>query len=830
MGEHLAKATEQTTTPAAADVPSLSARESDNIYTDCLQRLPLQRKLSVGAIDDPMEHEADAMADQVMRMPESSAQNLTLQRALLPGSSFIQKKCAHCEEEDLQARRKPQPGTGQGLGTASFIQAKRNLIQARGNPIQARGSDGPQSTASETLTSQIRSTQGGGSPLPETTRRFMESRFGADFSNVRLHTGGDAAQLSGELNAQAFTVGSDIYFNEGKYSPESSAGKHLLAHELTHTLQQGGWPGGGGIHRKENIIRLKDDPKPISEIKTVDVNGKKIEVERVVTPGECKLVRDSTSSASGDFRNNKILFEAKGCKNNVTGEAYGDLDFNEFVTGANNLLKSVPGIIGGGGNASEQFSKEFDKNFKSAKLRADLRFVLKFNLVRIEVKGTGGVNLDEKGDVGASGFIRYANGKLNFEFGAGFTKQFDQLKNPEEITFHLYSDIGPIIIRIDGKHSNATTTVEGKIFDPGITKLFGPGLKYEDINGEKKLTLTLTFTIPEKIPTEKAPDCYYCPCESPTTAFLCKDVTPPDPGKTKPPDIPDLQTKYVSLFYKYAMAEPRDDKEYAKEEYENTIKSIIQDIEKGYTIDHIEGYTSPEGPLNPVVPARPGGFEGNIELSKERAKRASDDIKKAVGSELSKFIFTLSMREPDPRKSLNAVNNSNITIIGKNEVHGSGDQSPDIPDQKLFEHLEKELKAPAPGEQDILEQEHITGESLPAGLRDRAEKDITSFRTGADDKKKLTRGQRLQRLYPWLRKALVILKPPATPAFPSTGKLPDLSIKDKYITCTDEHTKVFANSPMPPDKKLFIDHCSTKPEKTEEKKDPAAGTASEKKK
>jgi hypothetical protein len=68
----------------------------------------------------------------------------------------------------------------------------------------------------------------------------MESRFGTDFSDVKIHTGSEAVQMSKELNAQAFTVGNNIYFNEGKYSPNSHAGKHLLAHELTHTVQQGG--------------------------------------------------------------------------------------------------------------------------------------------------------------------------------------------------------------------------------------------------------------------------------------------------------------------------------------------------------------------------------------------------------------------------------------------------------------------------------------------------------------------------------------------------------------------------------------------------------------
>jgi hypothetical protein len=66
----------------------------------------------------------------------------------------------------------------------------------------------------------------------------MESRFGADFSNVRVHTDSDTAQMAKDLNAAAFTHGRDIYFAEGKYNPSMNSGQKLLAHELTHVLQQ----------------------------------------------------------------------------------------------------------------------------------------------------------------------------------------------------------------------------------------------------------------------------------------------------------------------------------------------------------------------------------------------------------------------------------------------------------------------------------------------------------------------------------------------------------------------------------------------------------------
>lgn len=78
-----------------------------------------------------------------------------------------------------------------------------------------------------------------GQPLHAQTRTFMESRFGHDFSNVRVHTDTQAAEAARSVNALAYTVGRDIVFNQGQYRPESGAGKQLLAHELTHVVQQG---------------------------------------------------------------------------------------------------------------------------------------------------------------------------------------------------------------------------------------------------------------------------------------------------------------------------------------------------------------------------------------------------------------------------------------------------------------------------------------------------------------------------------------------------------------------------------------------------------------
>jgi hypothetical protein len=100
--------------------------------------------------------------------------------------------------------------------------------------------DGAVPDVSDAAESAIESRRGNGQPLPESARDFFEPRFGQDFSQVQIHTGEEADTLNQALQARAFTTGSDIFFREGEYDPESSGGRELLAHELTHVVQQGG--------------------------------------------------------------------------------------------------------------------------------------------------------------------------------------------------------------------------------------------------------------------------------------------------------------------------------------------------------------------------------------------------------------------------------------------------------------------------------------------------------------------------------------------------------------------------------------------------------------
>ncbi|KPM56709.1 hypothetical protein CcI49_26645 [Frankia sp. CcI49] len=101
----------------------------------------------------------------------------------------------------------------------------------------------------------IEARRGAGSPLPEPVRAEMEGHLGADLSAVRIHTDGAAATLNRAVQAEAFTTGSDVFFSPGRYDPTSPTGRGLLAHELTHVVQQTSGAGGPG-----GTVSHPDDP------------------------------------------------------------------------------------------------------------------------------------------------------------------------------------------------------------------------------------------------------------------------------------------------------------------------------------------------------------------------------------------------------------------------------------------------------------------------------------------------------------------------------------------------------------------------------------------
>jgi hypothetical protein len=204
---------------------TLHAFNFGNISTFPNQPLAIQPKLTINTPGDKYEQEADIMAEKVMRKEENFA------AASGQPHKSQQRKCASCEEEveDQGLMRKAENGVG--------------------------------AIAEPSLLSQLNASKGSGMPLPSSTKGLMENSFGKDLSQVRVHSDQKAIEMSRGIHAKAFTHGNNIYFNTGEFRPHTSVGKRLLAHELAHTIQQGGKISRSTIQREE---KKEGDEKPVT--------------------------------------------------------------------------------------------------------------------------------------------------------------------------------------------------------------------------------------------------------------------------------------------------------------------------------------------------------------------------------------------------------------------------------------------------------------------------------------------------------------------------------------------------------------------------------------
>jgi hypothetical protein len=259
----------------------------------------VQARLKMGSSGDKYEKEADAVADKVVGAADTkkvdTAPTPPVQTAKIQ-SGDLQKKEDNLPEEDIQKvdegkENEIQKAVVGASGGDESIQSKPisqtitpivqlkvessltsqkpseviqkvesdeepvqkveeeesiQKMESDEEPVQKVESDEPiqakkttEDSTSGNVESNLASSKGGGAKMDNETQSTMESGIGADFSNVRIHTDSKAENMNQNLGAKAFTNGSDVYFNKGQYNPSSKEGQHLIAHELTHTVQQG---------------------------------------------------------------------------------------------------------------------------------------------------------------------------------------------------------------------------------------------------------------------------------------------------------------------------------------------------------------------------------------------------------------------------------------------------------------------------------------------------------------------------------------------------------------------------------------------------------------
>ncbi|NOQ33832.1 MAG: DUF4157 domain-containing protein [Methanosarcinales archaeon] len=261
--------------PTGERAPALLAlqRTHGNQY---VQRVVtgIQAKLKVGQPNDKYEQEADRVAEQVMRMssPLSPSSSLSSYQTKLPyrhldpgdlegvlqrtpldefeelleelsdsGTEEMDEKERRRREEEIlrQLEKLHREEEIEQVREELFgpLTLQRSPAENQGQ-LQRREALGTTAHVNSDLASQIQGLRGKGQPMPDSLRAFFEPRFGYDFSQVRIHTDVHAAELARVATARAFTLGNDVVFGAGEYAPETFEGKQLLAHELTHVLQQ----------------------------------------------------------------------------------------------------------------------------------------------------------------------------------------------------------------------------------------------------------------------------------------------------------------------------------------------------------------------------------------------------------------------------------------------------------------------------------------------------------------------------------------------------------------------------------------------------------------
>jgi hypothetical protein len=271
--------------PAAPSVLAAPARATARVAS---ARPALQAKLEVGPAGDHYERQADSVAASVMRGsgPATIPPTITpiggAQRKAVPPPRRLEEE-KPAARSAVKAQRKaatapkaaasPEELKEPSAGKASKLQRKAAARAARpeelkkpaaGKPAKAQreaaaGAAG--GAASASVDASIQAMRSGpAASLDGSTRSFMENRFGRDFAGVRVHHDDKAAAAAQAIGARAFTTGNDIFFNSGEYQPNSSSGRQLIAHELTHTVQQGG--SDGATAARTRIQRTPPTPPP----------------------------------------------------------------------------------------------------------------------------------------------------------------------------------------------------------------------------------------------------------------------------------------------------------------------------------------------------------------------------------------------------------------------------------------------------------------------------------------------------------------------------------------------------------------------------------------
>lgn len=352
-----------------------------------------------------------------------------------------------------------------------------------------------------------------GRPLDGALRSEMERSFRHDFSRVRVHAGPEATASARAVNALAYTVGEHIVIADGHTAAGTRAGRRLLAHELAHVVQQHDARFSSGdltlagdryereadaaaqavVDGRQATIRQRSPQAMIARFvesrTTTEPDGSTVEVERVLTPGRCRLVPETRTETSGGVTGQQAFLEINACRGRVSGGVRGEINYgdaiNDAAAAAARLLTNL-----GSGQPPDQAVRSFENDLRQLTPNARLRFNLGAPGFRANLEGTGQASVAG----GASG-----RGQLRLEF-----------------------DVGPVTIGAQG-------TVQG--------------------GAQEQPSGTVTVTV-EPRQRQSTAQCFVCACSPPRIEFRCTRRTPrtPTPPPTRPqPVIVPLFFEYADV-------------------------------------------------------------------------------------------------------------------------------------------------------------------------------------------------------------------------------------------------------------------------------------------
>ena len=647
----------------------------------------VQRKLTVNQPNDAYEQEADFIADKIMRMKSNDAD---VANFFDVANSSLQRKCAACEEEEKLQRKESESAA------PNISSAVEQTLQSTGNAMD------------------------------QSTRSFMENRFEYDFSNVQIHNDALAHQSSNDINALAYTHNNHIVFGAGQYNPESDSGKRLLAHELTHVVQQ-----TNTIQQSSLISRTTNETKSFTES-----DGSEVTVVRITNPGHCVLVPKTQTKTSGDINSKNAFVQFDFCRGGYGGQARGQINYGDAIDKASKAAQDFFTSIGRGQDPRQAFDALKDEINKVAP-NAEVQFSFKSKDVRVNVSGTGEAS---KG----SGVSGEATGKVEV-------------------------DVGPVTVGAEGKVSG------------------GSG---EQTDYQVLITIKTADNGPEPA------DCRVCNCTEPDITYSC---TKKPPAGKKPPGGGSPQPVTIPLFFEYKYAFPRKGWE---DEYHSMLKKAADLIEQGYTIEKIEGNTSPEGPTGHV---KGSDFEGNTELADKRATKAWEDLQAEIKKEMMYAMRSV--------KQLKAALDSNPSVHGAGEILGSTGTG-EVKNEDLYKHIKQAAADSKKEGRDIFTEAHVLGADLPEEVSKENQQLLDEFTSGKRGKQKLTQSEQLESLYKTLRRALIFLKPPQKEFHArQEGEEAAKKAEGESIDCTEAHKKLL-NDAIPVSSKLFEGECNEQGKET----------------